>query len=146
MFELTQKRPSHWPPFELPKRPCDDLDCARSGKLFFNVFASFLMYFIPFSGGDTGLTLGIKNSSGQKHAIQVLLTKPIASYEIELMVMSFLSRFYCVVLRLWWRRQNVWYRWGIRNSIIQRKLSVNSLKNCSQLCVDVPKLMFYLFY
>eukprot|EP00112_Aurelia_sp_Birch-Aquarium-sp1_P000757 Seg1074.7 transcript_id=Seg1074.7/GoldUCD/mRNA.D3Y31 product="Cysteine protease ATG4B" protein_id=Seg1074.7/GoldUCD/D3Y31 len=30
MFELTQKRPAHWPPFELPKRPCDDLDCARA--------------------------------------------------------------------------------------------------------------------
>lgn len=30
MFELSRKRPSHWPPFELPKRPCEDLDCARS--------------------------------------------------------------------------------------------------------------------
>eukprot|EP00794_Sanderia_malayensis_P011206 gene11206-12381_t len=31
MFELAEKRPAHWPPFEYPKRPCDDLDCALSG-------------------------------------------------------------------------------------------------------------------
>ncbi|XP_065056567.1 cysteine protease ATG4B-like [Rhopilema esculentum] len=30
MFEISIKRPAHWPPFELPKRPCDDLDCARA--------------------------------------------------------------------------------------------------------------------
>jgi len=26
MFEITEKRPNHWPPFEYPKRPCHDLE------------------------------------------------------------------------------------------------------------------------
>ena len=32
MFEICQRRPGHWPPFELPRRPCSDLDSAKSGK------------------------------------------------------------------------------------------------------------------
>lgn len=30
MFELSAKRPRHWPPFELPKRPCHDVDCTKT--------------------------------------------------------------------------------------------------------------------
>ncbi|XP_065643488.1 cysteine protease ATG4A isoform X2 [Hydra vulgaris] len=30
MFEINQNRPRHWPPFELPKRPCHDVDCIKS--------------------------------------------------------------------------------------------------------------------
>jgi len=30
MFEICEDRPRHWPPFEFPKRPCHDLDNAKS--------------------------------------------------------------------------------------------------------------------
>lgn len=30
MFEISEKRPRHWPPFELPNRPCHDIDCSKT--------------------------------------------------------------------------------------------------------------------